>query len=440
MNSFFQDIWARRIALWAFVPMMFFYAASYFQRTAVPGTVFNDLQVDYGLTGTQIAGMGSAYICIYAICQLLVGICADKYGGMRVITYAGILFCIGALGFPLVCGSSTINLILMYFMRVLCGLGSSGMFLSLLRENDHLFGRKNFSVVLGIVYFIGYGGGLLGTMPFAMLKSHFHWNIILIAVGILSFIIYLIFLLGKRAVPVEPVKAAVPISFRPLLFVLKNPYTWCVAFNSAVCFCCYFVIQTVFGMKFLLDYAKLSEKAASGTIFSLTLISMSTLLAGGILTRLMNNRRKPLIIFSCGTTLFSSILMLVSILFHLPPFCFAAAYCLFAFASGMSIAFSMLVQELNSKDIQTQSAAFLNMSGYLAVAIFSVLIGLLLDSFVDPSEFTGGKAVIYPTKAYATLFGLLLIPTITSFVISLFLPETKGHYVREDYSKQIGRS
>ena len=90
MNSFFQDIWARRIALWAFVPMMFIYAASYFQRTAVPGTVFNDLQADYGLTGTQIAGMGSAYICIYAICQLLVGICADKYGGMRVITYAGI--------------------------------------------------------------------------------------------------------------------------------------------------------------------------------------------------------------------------------------------------------------------------------------------------------------------------------------------------------------
>ena len=79
------------------------------------------------------------------------------------------------------------------------------------------------------------------------------------------------------------------------------------------------------------------------------------------------------------------------------------------------------------------------MSGYLAVAIFSILIGLLLDSFVDPSEFTGGKAVIYPTKAYATLFGLLLIPTVTSFVISLFLPETKGHYVRKDYSKQVGR-
>jgi MFS family permease len=130
--------------------------------------------------------------------------------------------------------------------------------------------------------------------------------------------------------------------------------------------------------------------------------------------------------------------MLLSILYRLPPVCFAAAYCLFAFASGMSIAYSMLVQELNSRDIQTQSAAFINMSGYLAVAIFSILIGLLLDSFVDPAEFAGGKAVIYPAKAYATLFALLLIPTVSSFIVSLFLPETKGHYVRADYSKQIG--
>lgn len=436
MNSFFSDVWSRRRVLWAFVPMMFFYAASYFQRTAVPGTVFNDLQVDYALTGTQVAGMGSAYICVYAFCQLIVGILADKYGGIRVITFAGIVFCIGALGFPLVCGAGVINLILMYFMRVLCGLGSSGMFLSLLREIEHLFGRKNYSVIFGIVYFVGYGGGLFGTLPFSMMKSHFHWNRILIAAGVISIIIYLIFLFGKRAVPAEPVRA-VPFSFRPILFLLKNPYTWCVTLNSSVVFCCYFVIQTVFGMKFLLDFAKLSEKAASGTIFALTLISMSTLLAGGILTRIMNNRRKPLIIISCGTTLFCSILMLLSILYRLPPFFFAATYCLFAFASGMSVAYSMLIQELNSRDIQTQAAGFLNMAGYMTVAVFSILIGLLLDSFVDPAEFAGGKAVIYPAKAYATLFGLLLIPTTLSFIVSLLLPETKGHYVREDYSRQI---
>lgn len=437
MKSFFADIWSRKAALPVFISMMFFYAASYFQRTSVPGTVFNDLQVDYGLTGTQIAGMGSAYICVYAFCQLIVGILADKYGGIRVITCAGIVFCIGALGFPLVCGNSIYHLCLMYFMRVLCGLGSSGMFLSLLREIDHLFGRKNFSVIFGIMYFIGYGGGLCGTLPFSMLKEHFYWNHILIGAGIVSIILYIIFLLGKRSVPLEPVRQ-IPFSFRPLLFLLKNPYSCFLTFNSAVVFSCYFVIQTVFGMKFLLDFAKLSEKAASGTIFSLTLISMSTLLGGGILTRLMKNRRKPLVITSCGIVLFCNILMLVSILFRLPSCCFAIAYCLFAFASGLSVAFTLLMQELNSRDIMTQSAGFLNMAGYMSVAIFSILIGLLLDSFVDPAAFTGNKGVIvYPAKAYATLFVLLLIPTTISFIFSCFLPETKGHYVREDYSRQI---
>ena len=78
------------------------------------------------------------------------------------------------------------------------------------------------------------------------------------------------------------------------------------------------------------------------------------------------------------------------------------------------------------------------MAGYMSVAIFSILIGLLLDSFVDPAAFTGNKgAIVYPAKAYATLFVLLLIPTTISFIFSCFLPETKGHYVREDYSRQI---
>lgn len=433
MNSFFTDIWNRKAALFVFIPMIFFYASSYFQRTVIPGTVFNDLQVDYALSGTMIAGMGSAYICVYAFCQLIIGILADKYGGIRVITWAGIILCIGALGFPLVCGNTIWHLILMYFMRVLCGIGSSGMFLSILREIDHLFGRKNFSVLFGIMYFVGYGGGMCGTLPFAMLKTHYHWNHILIAAGLITVVLYLLFLFVKRNVEQVPIRP-VPFSFRPLLYLLKNPYSWLLMFNCSVGFSCYFVIQTVFGMKFLLDFAKLSERAASATIFALTLISMTALLTGGILTRLMKNRRKPLIVVSCSITLFSSILMLVSILFRLPPLCFAAAYCLFALASGTSITLTMLIQELNSKDCMTQAAGLLNMSGYMTVAIFSILIGLLLDSFVDPGTFAGGKAVIYPAKAYATLFGLLLIPTTASFLIACFLPETKGHYVRKGYS------
>ena len=64
-----------------FIPMLLLYASSYFQRTAVPGTIFSQLQADLGLNAFQIAGIGASFVYIYALSQLVVGMLADKYGG-----------------------------------------------------------------------------------------------------------------------------------------------------------------------------------------------------------------------------------------------------------------------------------------------------------------------------------------------------------------------
>lgn len=74
-----------------FVPLLLLYASSYFQRTAVPGTIFSQLQADLGLNAFQIAGIGASFVYIYALSQLVVGMLADKYGGARVVTAGGIL-------------------------------------------------------------------------------------------------------------------------------------------------------------------------------------------------------------------------------------------------------------------------------------------------------------------------------------------------------------
>ena len=171
MNSFFQTVKDRRRYFLAYIPLILLYASSYFQRIAIPGTVFNELSGDFGFSAVQIAAMGTSFVFIYSICQLFVGMLADKFCGIRVITWGGILFCIGAIGFPCVGG----NLRLMYLMRFLTGLGASSMYLSIIRETDRLFGRENYSVFLGIVYFVGYSGGLFGTYPFERLIAHFNW-------------------------------------------------------------------------------------------------------------------------------------------------------------------------------------------------------------------------------------------------------------------------
>lgn len=425
MSDFFHDIAEKKRFLPLFISMMILYAASYFQRTSIPGTLFNDFQAEYGFSAAQIASLGSSYVYIYAFFQLVMGMLVDKYCGLRVVTFAGILFVVGALGFPFVCG----NLIAMCFFRFLCGMGSSALYLSLVKETDRLFGRKNYAVMSGIVYFTGYSGGLFGTMPYAILKQHFNWNSILILVGFISLGLYMVFLLSKRNIPAAPI-APKPISLRPLYFLIKNPYSWLVMFCGTVNFCCYFTIQTVFGMKFLQDFVGMSSAAASTTVFSLTLVCMFTLLGGGIFTRMIGNRRKPLLIFACSSCLASTILMLAAAYFRLPAFCFVTGYILFAFASGFSAIFSIANQEVNTADTITQSAGCINMFNYLSVAIFSQLIGLFLDQYITPDMLTEGKAVIYPASAYTTLFVLLLIPTTISVICSTFIPETRGHFLR----------
>ena len=95
MPYLIRSILKNRGAMLLFVPLLLLYASSYFQRTAVSGTIFSQLQADLGLNAFQIAGIGASFVYIYALSQLVVGMLADKYGGARVVTAGGILFCAG---------------------------------------------------------------------------------------------------------------------------------------------------------------------------------------------------------------------------------------------------------------------------------------------------------------------------------------------------------
>ena len=420
MPYLIRSILKNRGAMLLFVPLLLLYASSYFQRTAVPGTIFSQLQADLGLNAFQIAGIGASFVYIYALSQLVVGMLADKYGGARVVTAGGILFCAGTFIFPLLD-----NLCGLYFCRMLAGLGASTMYLSLVKETDHIFGHKNYAVIMGAVYFVGYGGGLFGTLPFERLIESFSWRSVLLGSGILSIILYCFFLLGKRNVPASEISGG-KLSFAPFLKVVRNPYSWVILYCATVNFAIYFIIQTVFGKKFLEDFTGMSSSKAAACIFSLTCVCMAVLFTSSMISRLMRNRRKPLILFSTALCLLNTILMTLAIYFGFNGTVFAVCYLLYAVASGFSVIFSMSEQEVNSPDTMTQATGFINMINYLAVAVFSILVGILLDSF-------GGQqvngAVIYSKQAYLTLFLLLMIPAATSFLASFFIPETRGKYL-----------
>ena len=426
MASFFQNVKDNRRLFLAYVPLILLYATSYFQRIGIPGTIFDELSGDYGFTAVQIAGMGTAFVCVYSLCQLFVGMLADKFCGIRVITWGGLIFSIGVIGFPLVCG----NLWAMYFMRFLTGLGASTMYLSIVKETDRLFGRQNYSVFLGIVYFVGYSGGLFGTYPFERLNDTFNWINVLKVIGVISVAFYLVVLFTKRIIPPGPI-AKTEISFRPLLYFLKNPYMLMLVFCSSIIFATYSTIQMVFGKKFLQDYVGLTSAGAAKVVFFQTFTCMLTLLGFGTLIRLMGNRRKPQMIFSASLAFLNTLLMVFVMKFQWSPYIFIGGFLLYSVASGSAVAFSLVAQEINARDTMTQATGVNNLCNYLFVAIGPLLIGKLLDTYVSGQKVVEGVAVVYPAEAYQLVFTLLLIPTAAAVLMSFFLPETKGHYLHQ---------
>jgi uncharacterized membrane protein len=63
-------------AVTAMAAMVALYFFSFFLRTAIPGTIFDELQSDLKLTASSVTALGSIYLYIYAAMQLLVGLLA----------------------------------------------------------------------------------------------------------------------------------------------------------------------------------------------------------------------------------------------------------------------------------------------------------------------------------------------------------------------------
>lgn len=402
-----------------FLPILLLYSLSYFQRTAIPGTIFRQLQGELGFSAVEIAGLSATFMYIYSFFQIVSGMLTDKYGGMRMVLAGGVLLCAGALIFPL-----TGNLGLLYGARMLTALGASTLYLSLMQETDRIFGHQNYTLVMGICYFVGYGGGMIGTWPYAHAIEFFSWRSILVWVAAAMIILYIIFLFGFRCVELPPRRES-KISMKSLFEIMKNPYSWMLSFCSTVCFSTYFIIQTVFGKKFLEDFVGVKSQTAALVVLLLTFVCMTVIFFSGFISRLFHNRHLQLMRFAVWCYLLNTLLAAAVFHFDLPGYILMICCILYAVASGFSLIFAVAMQEINHRENMILSAGFINCVNYLAVAVFAVLVGLLLDS-IGGEKIDG--VVVYSAKAYRTLFDLLLIPGAAALVVSCFLPETGGHF------------
>ena len=409
----------RRLELTILISLNAVYFFSYFQRVAVPGTIFDELQTAFGVTAGAIAGLGAVYLYVYSGMQLVAGVLNDRFGAARVLVAGGLLMSVGAILFPL-----APSLVWLYAARVLIGLGGSLIYLSVVKSLDSLFGHALFPQYLGISVFLGYSGGLAGTFPFERLVHLVGWREALLIAGVFSlgaWAVTTLLLRTTRRLPHAPQSG----SRLRLAEVVRNRPTRPLILGGAINFAIFFVLQATIGKKLLLDHLHVSSAAAASFTFLMMLASMTSALAGGFILRLIGGRRKPLLMTAATMTVTGCALLLVSMMVGLGATWFLSGYVLLGLASISTAASASLTKELNRPEAVATAIGFSNSCCYLAVAVLANVAGWILDAFSGRAVATAA-AVVYPREAYTCLLGLCCLLTVVSFTAYLTVRDTRG--------------
>lgn len=399
------------------------YFFSFFQRVAIPGTIFNELQVHYSISAAAVTRLSAIYLFVYALMQPFAGYLADRFGGVKVVLVSGALLFAGSLWFPF--SQGTLEL---YLSRALVGLGASAMYLCMVKETGHYFSSKNFAPALGVLCFIGYSGGLAGTRPFRMLVEFSGWQKACVYAAVATCaVIILAWIMMKKVDRDELERSKIHI-LHSIKLILNHKLSYPLLLTTPFCFSLYFTIQATIGPKVLVDFCGIPALTATNYTFAMMLCTISSMLLSGVLSRVMGNKRKPFVIFYSVSTFLAMLLLLAATIFSLPSWVFLIGYVFPAISAGFTPVTVSMMKEFNRADNAAVAVGVLNTVTYSCVAVMSQVTGRILDLFSNNTTIVK-NIVIYPRPAYITLFSVLLAVSVIPLMASFFCRETNGNNI-----------
>lgn len=421
MNILSNGLMRHRRGTVALFCMCLIYFFAYFQRLALPGTIFDELQSEFHASAAAITALGAIFLYVYGFMQFFTGLLADRFGGARVLLTGGAVLAVSSIVFPLVH-----SLPWLYLMRALTGLGASLVFISIVKELDTMVAARHFAMMLCVVLFVGYAGGVAGTMPLAHAVAIWGWRLAMLVCGVLCGAVWLAtwFFLRGRQPP-----AAIPSGqhglWRRLRIIIVNPDTRPIITFGAINFGVYFLWQATLGKKLLTDIAGYTSDQASMVTFWMMLISMLSTSCSGFVSRLVGNRRCPPIIFCAVLTALSMAGMSVALIAGGRGGWLYVGLLAVALASSASPVVCAVIKEVNPPESAGSSVGFLNGVSYLAVAVIGNLAGVVMDVFGGTPHAAGG-AVVYPRTAYLCLMLACLALALWSLRMAWRVRESRG--------------
>lgn len=375
-------------------------------KVLIPGTIFDDL-LRAGLDVRSISALGAVYMYAYAASQLLAGVFADRYGGVRILLIGGSMFTAGTIGFPFAG-----ELWLMYFCRILTGFGAGTVFLGVAKLLGDLFSAR-FAMAMGVILVLGYIGPTAGTMIVFLINA-VGWQWAMAIPGMVA-----VCALFAVAVLMKGTVKAVTRgqSLEPLFTVAKNGRMWLLWLTSSVVFGAYYVLLAQIGQKSITDVGKISpEKAATCIMVMTIMVALNNMGVNGVV-KLCGNRRKISAVGGIFCTLCGGILgwCAFSWGWGLPGV--LGAFFLIAVPAGFFPLYSTIAKELAPPEHMGLSVALINFMAFVFIALFQNISGRILQGF------TAVNGVFAP-EVYARIFLFIALASLPALLSSFFVPET----------------
>lgn len=393
----------KMIILFCGVIMYFFTNMS---KVLIPGTIFNEL-LKAGLDVKSISALGAVYMYSYAASQLLAGIFADRYGGVRILLLGGSMFTAGTIGFPF-----AEHLWLMYFFRFLTGFGAGTVFLGVAKLLADLFSAR-FALAMGIILVLGYIGPTAGTMIVFLIRAvGWQWAMAipgLIAVGALLAVVVVM----KGTI----IPATGGQNLHPLFTIVKKGRMWLLWFTSSVVFGAYYVLLAQIGQKSISDFGRISpEKAATCIMIMTIMVALNNMGVNGFV-QLCGNRRKIAAAGGICCTLAGGILGWYAFSHGMGLPWVLGAFFLIAVPAGFFPLYSVIAKELAPAEYTGLSVALINFMAFVFIALFQNISGRILQNFTAVNG-------VFPPEAYAGIFLFIAIAAVPAVLSSFFVPET----------------
>lgn len=382
-----------------------FYFIANFQRIAIPGAVFDVLQQELSVTAPYITAFGAIFMYIYAFNQLVIGVLVDRFGGLRVMFAGGAILGLGALLFPI-----SSNLPLMYFSRVLVGLGGSTFYLSLIRELREFFSDKNFGIAISVMLCIGYCGGIAANAPFVFMMQYINWREILLVIGGIVAAGVILFALLSTKVKFPEINENVKLRTLPFRLVLHKKHNRNL-FSFACCnFGISYAIQAIIGKKFLEDFCMMAPSKASVVLSIMAVIAAIFNIINASFCKMCHNRRVMFLKNASVITFVSLLIICLCLIFNIRTGYIALIF--FVLAGNASLT-SLLVPVLhltNRKMVSGTAVSIMNFCFFMMVGFLGTAMGFLLNLFTPEKV---GNVIVYSNKSYLAVFGMF-------FLISVF--------------------